>query len=104
MTPPTDEEEPARTTRPVAMHRGPAGEPPSLADVAAEAAGGVLGALGGAALLAAAGPLGTLAGGLAGALAGWWAGRAIAEAASTVARRSRAVRRRPRADGRPRER
>lgn len=47
-----------------------------------EAAGGISGVLAGAALGSLGGPLGTIIGGLAGAVSGWWAGRAIAEAAS----------------------
>ena len=49
-----------------------------------EAAGGISGVLAGAALGSLGGPLGTIIGGLAGAVSGWWAGRAIAEAASHI--------------------
>lgn len=47
-----------------------------------EAAGSVTGTLGGAVLGSAAGPLGAIIGGVAGAAGGWWAGRAVADAAS----------------------
>ena len=49
-----------------------------------EAAGGISGVLVGAGIGSAAGPVGTLIGGIAGALGGWWAGRAVADAASGV--------------------
>src|SRR5438874_4102157 len=58
--------------------------PPSTADEIGEAAGGISGALLGAGIGTAAGPLGTFIGGIAGALGGWWAGRAVAEAAETL--------------------
>jgi hypothetical protein len=58
--------------------------PPSTADEIAQAAGGISGALSGAGIGTAAGPVGTLLGGIAGALGGWWAGRAVAEAAETL--------------------
>jgi hypothetical protein len=59
---------------------------PSLADELGEATGGISGVLVGAGIGSAAGPVGTLIGGIAGALGGWWAGRAVAEAASTLSR------------------
>lgn len=71
-------------TRPVSISRGPTDDGPSGADVAGEAVGGLTGVVTGAAIGSAAGPVGTLVGGIAGALGGWWAGRAIAEAATTV--------------------
>jgi hypothetical protein len=58
--------------------------PPSTADEIGEAAGGISGALFGAGIGTAAGPVGLLLGGIAGALGGWWAGRAVAEAAETL--------------------
>lgn len=79
--------EPATTpdaTRPVSINRGASDDGPSTADVAGEAVGGLTGVVTGAAIGSAAGPVGTLVGGIAGALGGWWAGRAIAEAATTV--------------------
>ena len=57
---------------------------PTLSDEIGEAAGGVSGALLGAGIGSAAGPVGTLIGGIAGAIGGWWAGRAVAEAASSL--------------------
>jgi hypothetical protein len=57
---------------------------PSVADELAEATGGISGVLVGAGIGSAAGPVGTLIGGIAGALGGWWAGRAVAEAASAL--------------------
>ncbi|AHG91891.1 hypothetical protein J421_4354 [Gemmatirosa kalamazoonensis] len=54
------------------------------ADEIGEAVGGISGVLTGAALGSLGGPLGTIIGGIAGAVSGWWAGRAIAEAASHV--------------------
>lgn len=57
---------------------------PSVADELGEAAGGISGVLVGAGIGSAAGPIGTLIGGIAGALGGWWAGRAVAEAASAL--------------------
>jgi len=57
---------------------------PSHADELAEATGGISGVLAGAGIGSAAGPIGTLIGGIAGAIGGWWAGRAVAEAASTL--------------------
>ena len=57
---------------------------PSHADELAEATGGISGVLVGAGIGSAAGPVGTLIGGIAGAIGGWWAGRAVAEAASTL--------------------
>jgi hypothetical protein len=47
-----------------------------------EAAGGLSGALTGAAIGSVGGPVGMLIGGIAGAVGGWWAGRAIAVAAT----------------------
>ncbi|MGH7616680.1 MAG: hypothetical protein ACREPM_05575 [Gemmatimonadaceae bacterium] len=58
--------------------------PPSLGDELGEATGGISGVLVGAGIGSAAGPIGTLIGGVAGALGGWWAGRAVAEAASSL--------------------
>lgn len=58
--------------------------PPSHVDELAEATGGISGVLAGAGIGSAAGPVGTLIGGIAGAIGGWWAGRAVAEAASTL--------------------
>src|SRR6185503_19740200 len=57
---------------------------PSHMDELAEATGGISGVLAGAGIGSAAGPVGTLIGGIAGAIGGWWAGRAVAEAASTL--------------------
>src|SRR5438045_9097771 len=57
---------------------------PSLGDDLGEATGGITGVLVGAGIGSAAGPIGTLIGGIAGALGGWWAGRAVAEAASAL--------------------
>jgi len=57
---------------------------PSVADELGEATGGISGVLVGAGIGSAAGPIGTLIGGIAGALGGWWAGRAVAEAASSL--------------------
>jgi len=57
---------------------------PSAADELGEAAGGISGVLVGAGIGSAAGPIGTLIGGIAGALGGWWAGRAVAEAATSL--------------------
>lgn len=57
---------------------------PSHVDEAAEAVGGIGGVLTGAAVGSAIGPIGTIIGGIAGAMGGWWAGRAVAEAASGV--------------------
>jgi hypothetical protein len=59
---------------------------PSLGDELGEATGGISGVLVGAGIGSAAGPIGTLIGGVAGALGGWWAGRAVAEAASSLTR------------------
>ena len=50
-----------------------------------EATGGITGVLFGAGIGSAAGPVGTLIGGVAGALGGWWAGRAVADAAGSIA-------------------
>jgi DNA segregation ATPase FtsK/SpoIIIE-like protein len=57
---------------------------PSLADELGEATGGISGVLVGAGIGSAAGPVGILICGIAGALGGWWAGRAVAEAASAL--------------------
>ena len=57
---------------------------PSLGDELGEATGSISGVLLGAGIGSAAGPIGTLIGGIAGALGGWWAGRAVAEAASSL--------------------
>jgi hypothetical protein len=57
---------------------------PSIADELGEATGGISGVLVGAGIGSAAGPIGTVIGGIAGALGGWWAGRAVAEAASAL--------------------
>src|SRR5205823_12103299 len=62
-------------------HRGPA----STADEIGEAAGGISGAVLGAGVGLATGPVGAVLGGIAGALGGWWAGRAVSEAAETLA-------------------
>lgn len=59
--------------------------PPSPADEIGEAAGGVSGTLLGASAGTPAGPFGTLIGGIVGAITGWWAGRAVTEAAETLA-------------------
>src|SRR5581483_11919183 len=63
---------------------GPHDGEPSLADELGEATGGISGVLVGAGIGSAAGPIGALIGGIAGAIGGWWAGRAVAEAASTL--------------------
>jgi hypothetical protein len=55
---------------------------PETGDVIGEAAGGISGVLTGAALGSLGGPIGTIIGGIAGAIGGWWAGHAIAEAAT----------------------
>jgi hypothetical protein len=57
---------------------------PTFGDELGEATGGISGVLVGAGIGSAAGPVGTLIGGIAGALGGWWAGRAVAEAASSL--------------------
>jgi hypothetical protein len=57
---------------------------PNLGDELGEATGGITGVLVGAGIGSAAGPIGTLLGGIAGAIGGWWAGRAVADAASTL--------------------
>jgi len=57
---------------------------PSFGDELGEATGGITGVLVGAGIGSAAGPVGTLIGGIAGAIGGWWAGRAVADAASTL--------------------
>jgi hypothetical protein len=59
---------------------------PSHGDELGEATGGISGVLLGAGIGSAAGPVGTLIGGIAGAIGGWWAGRAVAEAASVLSR------------------
>jgi hypothetical protein len=63
---------------------GPHDSKPSAADELGEATGSISGVLVGAGIGSAAGPIGTLIGGIAGAIGGWWAGRAVAEAASTL--------------------
>ena len=57
---------------------------PGVADHVGEAAGGIGGVTAGAAIGSLAGPIGTVIGGIAGAVGGWWAGRAVAEAATAV--------------------
>ena len=57
---------------------------PGVADHIGEAAGGIGGVTAGAAIGSIAGPIGTVIGGIAGAVGGWWAGRAVAEAATAV--------------------
>ena len=57
---------------------------PGVADHVGEAAGGIGGVAAGAAIGSIAGPIGTVIGGIAGAVGGWWAGRAVAEAATAV--------------------
>jgi phage tail tape-measure protein len=59
--------------------------PPSAADEIGEAAGGVSGTLLGASAGTPAGPFGALVGGIVGAITGWWTGRAVTEAAETLA-------------------
>ena len=49
-----------------------------------KAAGGIAGAIGGAAIGTIGGPMGVLFGGIAGAVGGWWSGKTIA--AITLAR------------------
>lgn len=66
--------------RALGKHEGP----PDTAGMVGHAAGGVAGALTGAAVGSTVGPVGTLVGGIAGALGGWWTGRAIAEAAEAL--------------------
>ncbi|HSQ31161.1 MAG TPA: hypothetical protein VLN49_14980 [Gemmatimonadaceae bacterium] len=56
----------------------------TIGDEIGEAAGGISGVLLGAGIGSAAGPVGALIGGIAGAIGGWWAGRAVAEAASSL--------------------
>ena len=63
---------------------------PSHADELAEATGAISGVLLGAGIGSAAGPVGGLIGGVAGAIGGWWAGRAVAEAASSLTREDEA--------------
>ena len=57
---------------------------PGVADHVGEAAGGIGGVTAGAAIGSVAGPIGTVIGGIVGAMGGWWAGRAVAEAATAV--------------------
>ena len=57
---------------------------PGVADHVGEAAGGISGVVAGAAVGSAAGPIGTVIGGIVGAMGGWWAGRAVAEAATAI--------------------
>jgi hypothetical protein len=57
---------------------------PGVADHVGEAAGGVSGVVAGAAAGSVVGPVGTVIGGIVGAMGGWWAGRAVAEAATAV--------------------
>jgi hypothetical protein len=57
---------------------------PGVADHVGEAAGGVSGVLAGAAAGSVVGPVGTVIGGIVGAMGGWWAGRAVAEAATSI--------------------
>lgn len=57
---------------------------PSVADQVGEAAGGISGVVAGAAIGSLGGPVGALIGGVAGAIGGWWAGRALADAASRI--------------------
>ena len=57
---------------------------PGVADHVGEAAGGISGVTAGAAVGSAAGPIGTIIGGIVGAMGGWWAGRAVAEAATGI--------------------
>lgn len=57
---------------------------PGVADQVGEAAGGVSGVVAGAAIGSAVGPVGTVIGGIVGAMGGWWAGRAVAEAATAI--------------------
>jgi hypothetical protein len=57
---------------------------PGVADQVGEAAGGISGVVAGAAVGSAIGPVGTLLGGILGAMGGWWAGRAVAEAATAI--------------------
>ena len=57
---------------------------PGVADQAGEAVGGISGVAAGAAIGSAAGPIGTVIGGIVGAMGGWWAGRAVAEAATAI--------------------
>ncbi len=56
----------------------------NVGDEVGEATGGITGVLVGAGIGSAAGPVGAVIGGVAGALGGWWAGRAVAEAASAL--------------------
>lgn len=60
----------------------PALDESGAANKIGEAAGGLSGALTGAAIGSIGGPVGMLIGGIAGAVGGWWAGRAIAVAAT----------------------
>lgn len=57
---------------------------PGVADHVGEAAGGISGVAAGAAVGSIGGPIGTVIGGIVGAMGGWWAGRAVAEAATAV--------------------
>jgi hypothetical protein len=71
------------TASPLVPPAPPHGEAPGVAGHLGEAAGGLSGALTGAAIGSVGGPVGTVIGGIAGAVGGWWAGRAIADAASS---------------------
>lgn len=56
---------------------------PTAGEEVGEAAGGITGVVTGAAIGSVAGPVGTVIGGIAGAIGGWWAGRAVADAATS---------------------
>ena len=56
----------------------------TVGDEIGEVAGGISGVLLGAGIGSAAGPVGALIGAIGGAIGGWWAGRAVAEAASAL--------------------
>lgn len=59
---------------------------PTAGEEVGEAAGGITGVVTGAAIGSVAGPVGTVIGGIAGAIGGWWAGRAVADAATSFTR------------------
>lgn len=66
------------------MTEMPDHERATLGEEVGEATGGISGVLVGAGIGSAAGPVGLLIGGIAGAIGGWWAGRAVADAASDL--------------------
>lgn len=75
-------DEPRHDVAPSARTDGPVGDESGAANKIGETAGGLSGALTGVAIGSVGGPVGMLIGGIAGAVGGWWAGRAIAIAAT----------------------